>query len=279
MSRTSVVIAHYHAQGKVARDLLQLVQALRPHVERIVFVSTGIGPLATSQLAPFADVIARENVGYDFWSYKVGLDRLGDVAQHDRIVLFNSSFITLDPNKLLAAILAPPGQPGLRGLTMSAEVMPHLQSYWISFDGRALLGSDDFRDWWGAMTPVSERWEVVHRYEIGMSRWFADRGWPLQPAVAITLEDRLVMAARAIAARAWRLELDESRPEDHILSLDLDQVALNPTHFLWDKVLQETGTVKIELARSNPKNLALHELFGLARQSPELNALLSDALA
>lgn len=76
---------------------------------------------AVSILAPYAHVIVRPNFGYDFWSYKLDLVALSDVAAFERIVFFNSSFLTLNP-QLLELVT----QPVLRGLTVPHQHLMYI---------------------------------------------------------------------------------------------------------------------------------------------------------
>jgi rhamnosyltransferase len=75
------VIAHYHPQGKLAADLFALIRHLSALASRVVLVSTCLSAVCTAKVRPFAQVIARENFGYDFWSYRVGLEALGGPAR------------------------------------------------------------------------------------------------------------------------------------------------------------------------------------------------------
>lgn len=84
--KLAFVIAHYNPDGKVPRDLFNLVTYIAKLSGNIVFVSTNITESEIKKLSPYAHVIARENFGYDFWSYKLGMQRLGDLRQLERIV-------------------------------------------------------------------------------------------------------------------------------------------------------------------------------------------------
>ncbi|MBX9883404.1 MAG: rhamnan synthesis F family protein [Novosphingobium sp.] len=273
-NRTAVVIAHYHAAGTVAPDLVNLVQHLAARVERVVFVSTGISPAAANTLRAHADVVARENLGYDFWSYRVGVERLADLASLDRIVLLNSSFVTLFPDRLAECLLGPITRPRVHGLSISLEVHRHLQSFAVAFEDAALLASRDFTGWWDNMVPISDRQEVISQYEIGMSRYFAEHGWPLEAVIDPNLQHRLLMVGRAIGSEVMQLQ-----PMAAQFIMDLDQMPLNPTHFLWDRLLAKTGIVKLDLLRENPAALPLDRLSTFLRSQPQMERLVVAALA
>jgi rhamnosyltransferase len=250
MAARAFVVAHHHPQGEVAEDLRALVQYLAALPARVVFVSTNLSPEARATLPAGVEVITRENVGYDFYSYKVGIEALGDPSAFEQLVIFNSSFACLDPGKLCERFFAASRRGiDLLGLTASGEIAPHLQSYFVSFEGRRVLASPAFREWWAAMTPVSERERVIAQYEIGMSRHFHSHGFVVGAAFAPSPRQDEVALAR------WR----EFRAR-HPGMRDRAAHELNPTHFLWDALLEEFGIVKLEVARKNPYGLDLGAL-------------------
>lgn len=274
----AAVIAHYHAEGHLPRHLLALVRVLAARVGRIVFVSTGLSDAAAAELEPFAAVIRRENIGYDFWSYKTGIDALGDRSGLERLLLLNSSFICIDPDRVCAAMLGPIAGPALRGLSLSHDRDLHLQSYCLGFEGRTLIASQHFAEWWQAMTPVSDREQVIIRYELGLSRYFADAGVPLQAAYEPDRNDLLVALCRAIgnANFSSRTYLSATHDSDRV-QLDLQPArSLNPTHYLWDRLYARFGILKIELLRDNPtrQNLARFR----QQLSPAVQSLITDGL-
>ena len=274
----AAVIAHYHAEGRLPRHLLALVSALADRVGRIVFVSTGLSDAAMAELEPLATVIRRENVGYDFWSYKLGIDALGDRSGLQRLVLVNSSFIGVDPDKVCTAMLPAPAGNALRGLSLSQEHGRHVQSYCLSFEGRELIGSARFAEWWQTMTPISDREQVIARYERGMSAWFADAGVPLKAAFVPDRNDLLVALCRAIGNSSFdgRTFLKPDHASDRV-RLDLDMARkLNPCHYLWDRLYDRFGILKIELLRDNPTQQSLARFR--ERLPPEVQAVIEDGL-
>ncbi len=273
------VIAHFHSEGRLASDLLNLIQSLSQLTRRIVFVSTGLSAESAEKLRPFAQVIVRENIGYDFWSYKVGIQLLGDLTGIDRLVIFNSSFITLSATALCAPFIGPVDQPCLHGLTRCDFGRPHLQSFWVAFEHRDLIRSSQFERWWHDMTPVSERLDVIDRYEMGMSAYFSSAGMPIKAAFEPKPDEDVIAICRMMASRWDRVEqwVDQS---DGAAKLRVEQARrLNPTHFLWDALLSRHGILKIELLKSNPFDIGMKGLNRLCEHQPAVKALIDEALA
>ncbi|HZQ72814.1 MAG TPA: rhamnan synthesis F family protein [Burkholderiales bacterium] len=268
------VVAHYHPRGKLPVHLFNLVRYMATLTERVVFVSTGIAPAEAARLAPHAKVIARDNVGYDFWSYKIGIDALGERRGLARLVLCNDSFLTFDPHQLCTAFLQPVAGPALRGISASRQRAPHVQSYWVAFEHGSLINGAEFARWWGEMTPRSEREDVIVSYELGMSARFAAHGVPVKAAYEPTNEELLIALCRAIERRCVRVE-----QPPRLCTLNLDAaLELNPTHFLWDALAARYAIVKLEFLKGNPYRMDLTALLQRVNAEPLLLRLMQDAL-
>jgi SAM-dependent methyltransferase len=236
---TLAVIAHYHPQGKVTIDLVNLMKHLHQNRVTIVFVSTCLSEISMSRIQRFGTVIRRDNFGYDFWSYKVGLESV-DTRSFDRILFLNSSFVTTDPVLLCSDFLEAPNETGLRGISISHEFHPHVQSFWVAFEGRDLIRSDAFKAWWQAMTPISDRQEVIQNYEIGMSRYFSEQGYSLKAIFQATAAEKFRAINLAFACNWWSTKV---QGEAVTIRLSLANT-LNPTYFMWQPLVERHGLIK-----------------------------------
>jgi len=247
--RRAFVVAHYDPSGRVAWNLRDLVAHLAA-LGRVVFVSTNLAADSARELAQGAQVITRTNEGYDFFSYKRGIEALGDLAAFDELVILNSSFVCLDPTRLTDRFFSR-ARSGvdLLGLTANYEYAAHLQSYWVAFRGRGVLDSPVFAQWWRDMEPISDRDLVIPRYEVGMSHAFHAAGFTLASAFSPPPERRGAIAHR------------------------------NPTHVFWDALMEEFAIVKLELLRTNPFRMDLAKLQAVLQAKPHWRALVDDALA
>ena len=244
--RRAFVVAHYDPAGRVALHLRELVAHLRT-LGRVVFVSTNLADAARN-LGDGVEVITRPNEGYDFFSYKRGIEALGDLSSIDTLTVLNSSFVCLEPTRLTQRFFAR-SRPEIDvlGLTANFEGAPHLQSYWISFEGRRVLDAPAFARWWTDMEPVSDRELVISRYEVGLSHALKAAGFTLASA----------FSAPVPPGTAHR----------------------NPTHLFWEALLEEFAIVKLELLRTNPFRMDLGKLHATLAARPQWRALVDDALA
>lgn len=254
----SAVVAHYDPQGDLAADLLATVRTLHARGAQVCFVSTGLHDAAAAALAPWADVVRRENTGYDFWSYKVGIDRLR-AQRHglpfERLLLLNSSVWIDDVDRLLQRMDAHRGQLDVISITLSHEVRPHLQSFWLAFESPAVLTSAAFERWWAALEPLSVREEVIARHELGLSAHFAQAGFRLGALFQLTREQRLLAVLRALENGFLPL------PANDPVTIDPAWAdRLNPTMYAWDALYAQLGVLKWELLRRNPHRLNLEAL-------------------
>ena len=122
------------------------------------------------------------------------------------------------------------------------------------------------------MEPISDKYEVVSHYELGMSNWFAKHGIPLLAAYEPTYEDLLIAMARAIGNRQVLI----SDVKEKIIRLNLDLAReLNPSHYLWDSIFNNFNILKIDLLKNNPTDQRLESLNKL---DASMHALIKEAI-
>lgn len=231
-----IVIAHYDTEGLIKADLLNFANQMAKSYDNIVFVSTHLSVTAKDQLDPAIHVIVRENTGYDFYSYKIGLTYLKENKNILTVFLMNSSFCILDAGKLSSSFFAIDySDIDLLGLTTSREIAHHAQSFLLRINN-SLYTSSLFEAWWQKMKPLNNRDEVIKNYEIGMSQFFIDHGFIVNSLYQPSLE------AQALAIK--------KKPDLH--RKIKDPLTLNPTHFYWEEVLENYGIAKWELINNNP---------------------------
>jgi Rhamnan synthesis protein F len=256
---TAIVLAHFDASGGLRADLKSFIDACaaRPDVH-VVLVSTSLAASVVQTLPSCIDVIVRPNVGYDFYSYKVGIEHMlschGSVRSrmsdshgpdacwpdHTKLVLMNSSFYIARPLELLK-LVQQPSEPDVMGLTLSDEHQRHLQSYLVCFGSR-VVRSAHFLRWWREMVPISDRESVIRAYELPMTRYLEDAGFSVGAWFAPTLLQRV----HAI----WRNR--RFQPRMIALMLTRSGRRVNPTLYYWWALWSAFGVAKVELLERNP---------------------------
>lgn len=252
--KIAVVIAHYDPDGHVPLDLLDMIWAIKKRSNEIVFVSTNINKESALIVEKMCNLIVRENFGYDFWSYKLGIDSIINKKVLDSIILINSSVIYFNPEKLLNYFFeSSPDYPSLYGLTESYQLDQHVQSFWIEFCTNQLINSKAFELWWDEMVPISEQLEVIKKYEIGMSKFFSNLGVNLKALYKRSPEDQVLAACRTISDDHCNIDLDNKLLNSGSFTLPLELAEkINPTSILWDVILDKYDWIKVKsFDRSN----------------------------
>ena len=116
------------------------------------------------------------------------------------------------------------------------------------------------------MTPISDREEVIDRYEVGMSKYFLRKDVPLNHAFDLNFFDYLLIIVKIL----MNLNFKQSLLKRLIKKTHCPKMnSLNLTHFAWRRLLNRFGVVKIDLLAQNPtkqniymlpKNLNLKEM-------------------
>lgn len=262
--RRELVVAHYHRQGLIRTDTLLLLRAAVRHFERVLLVSTNLADRERLRLPAGVETEARDNVGYDFYSYRSGLLRLleAPAVAPAELYLLNTSFLCLQPERLLQELGSNCAESLAYGLVKSSEAAEHIQSHVLVFR-HPLLMSAAFRRWWTQMQPLNQREQVILHYELGLSRFLVQQGL------------RLAAVLDHVGLSTPELERLSGGALEQLLALN---ARLNPSHFHWQVLWERFGVIKIELLRSNPYKLDLAPLLSQVARDPALGGLIREAL-
>lgn len=256
-----VLFASYDSQSRVDPYVLRHLKALVDEWDADVqFVTTSerLSDEDIDRLRPFCrTIIHRRNVGLDFGSWRVALERAPDWRLYECAILANDSvYGPLWPFERIQRLLleAPAGRPRIVGVTENGAPRPHLQSYFLAFN-RAAIVHPFFAAFWSKFRFYRNKTNTIYRQEIGLSRRAARAGFEL---VALCPYESSLAATRARGPESLRLRTFENPP-------------VNPTHELWRSTLLDFKCpyVKGELLKLNPRGVEdLRDLPGeIARSS------------
>jgi lipopolysaccharide biosynthesis protein len=155
----------------VGRSLLELLTRLNEGGYRCVVSSAceSPEPLRWPGALPEGTVVLRRpNLGYDFGSWAVALDRFPEVAGLDRVILTNDSMA--GPFAPLAPLLADFEAAGtdVWSLTDSYQLGHHMQSFFVGFRG-GVLAEPALRTFFRRVRVEPTKMDVVERYEVGLT--------------------------------------------------------------------------------------------------------------
>lgn len=277
-------MAHYDPTGGVGPHVRRQVEALAASFDDLVVVTTAsLTDPARTWLSQRARLIERDNHGYDFLSYRTGLESAGVLdgrAAYDEVVICNDTYV--GPLRDYARIRADMDgrQADFWGLTRNERIRPHLQSFFVAFRGPA-LASEAFGAFWSGMEPLSDRWQVIKRYEIGLTERLEDAGLRSAAYFVPTAADDLVARRRVRWWAVHRDRLPRNRRELRRLRRWLG-VHANPAIGLADRALENGRMpfVKLDTLRYDPYGLDSARLLDLCEQRfPEAFAGVRDFLA
>ena len=254
--RAFVAMAHYDPDGQVAPHVRRHILALQAFAERVVVVSTA-DLLAEDEvwLRDNVELIRRDNYGYDFLSYKTGLDAEPNLHEYDHVIVCNDSYV--GPFVAYADIVAEMDSRPVDfwGLTRSDRVAPHVQSFFVCFRPW-VVRSKAFRSFWERMTPLSDRRQVILRYEVGMTGLLESAGFASGSYFEETSDDVLIARRRVRWWAALRVHGLRGSDRRRVFRQRAAE-AWNPCIALADRCLGDSRLpiAKIDTLRYDPYGL------------------------
>ncbi len=172
----AVIMAHFDPDGVVDDYVLAALREYRRVADRLVLVSASARELPCNDRGLVDEFIPRDNSGYDFCSWRAGIESIGSLDEVDELICVNDS--VYGPMADLAPVLADPriARADAWGMCFSGEgstarrrpPAPHLQSWFVAMR-RPVLRSAAFREFWSGVVPLSSKREIIDRYELGLS--------------------------------------------------------------------------------------------------------------
>lgn len=260
----ALVFVHYDRDGLFDDHVVTALRSYRAVADRLVVVSASAATLPDSLATVVDTFIPRENVGYDFCSWRAGLESLASVSAFDEVICVNDSVYgplfdlkpALTDRRLRAS--------DLWGMCLSEQGLkrrgkaacPHLQSWFFAMR-RPILRSHAFRQFWNGVEAQPSKEDIIHRYEIGMSEHFLRAGFQMaglydartqRPATGRDIWPHLSLRE---PARTWRFLRKACRGS-----------AQNPSERFPDRLLDHgVPFVKVGLFRVNHYGLNVQHVF------------------
>ncbi|WP_136660988.1 rhamnan synthesis F family protein [Nitratireductor sp. XY-223] len=256
----ALVFAHFSKTDSLSPGVLRAIETYARHVDVIAFVSTSTLPTdAHDSLSRVCkQIIVRNNIGYDFMSWKIGLEAIRPYDHFQEIILTNDSIIgpLADPTSLFERLSADPRD--ICGLTLSWEFGRHIQSYFVRYKSGPLR-SRAFDAFWNDIAPNSEKQEIIQRYEVALTAFMEKHGHTVG---ALYEPRRDFSTPQRLSIWAANLRLNTLGSALRSLRRTLQTPSLNPTLYLWRETLKaDLPFVKKELVRDNPTDQNLSLLF------------------
>ncbi|MEW4400059.1 rhamnan synthesis F family protein [Agrobacterium tumefaciens] len=171
----------YDKEGFVSPHMMRSLRAFKPFLDEILFVSNG--EVDGESYQQVADVITyklvRQNVGFDVWGYKEGLEYIGydNLELYDEIVFLNYTFFA--PFNDIGAMFDAMAAKSLDfwGMTAYQDLAKDfLQSYFI-VSRKSLHATTDFRLYWQEMPVIRSINDSLEYHEFRFSNHFRRLGY------------------------------------------------------------------------------------------------------
>jgi lipopolysaccharide biosynthesis protein len=240
---------HWDPDGQIRPDVLEQLRAYRRHAD-VAFVSASPQLIERQQLINhlqnLCDVLLiRHNEGYDFGSWKTGLQFCERwIRQARRLILTNDS--CYGPLQSLDSLFQrlDSTSADVVGLTGSTAIRRHLQSYFLAHSQR-VIQTPLFWTFWDQIGCWGSKVELVLACEVGWSAQLEKAGFSLE-------------------------------------ALYLDGCHGNITHTHWRHLLEDLQFpfLKTELLRLNPIRQEIDDWFEVAsRLNPAMARSIREHLA
>ena len=265
----ALVYAHHDRDGLFDPHVIAALRSYRPLMDHVTVVSTSARAIP-AEMRPLVDhFLPRENVGYDFCSWRAGIQSLGPLTPFDEIVCANDS--VYGPLFDLEPAFTDPrvANADLWGMCLSHQGIerrgwlscPHVQSWWFAMR-RPLLASAAFDQFWASVKPLAAKEDIINHYEIGMSEHFSRAGFKIAG----------LYDSGTAGSFTWRELLPHIslwhpfRSRRHVRRAR--QIFHNPSELVWRRLL-DAGVpfVKVALFRVNEYALDLEYVLSDVRAS------------
>jgi rhamnosyltransferase len=236
------LFAHFDKDNIIDEYVVHYIKNLFSLKIDIIFISNCkfLKDKEIEKIKPYCKkIIIRKGRARDFGSWKIGISVLGeDIKNYDYLILANDSvYGPLNNNlKNILSFFENSQYDGF-GITDSYEVKYHLQSYFLIFK-KNIITSKVFNNFWQNFYFFNRKRTIIEKYEIGLSQKLIKHGFKLGAYYDY-----------------WGLikSINESHPYYSLIVNNF----VNPTHFLWDKLIKKgCPFIKIELLRDNPSKIS-----------------------
>ncbi len=250
------VFAHYDKDDLVDQYVWYYLENLKTVSNCIVFVTTSkIGQSDITRLKTICDdVIVRENIGYDFMSWRTGINSTGNIADFDELIICNdSAYGPLYPLDNVFDSMSK-RDCDFWGMTDNYEIAYHIIAYFVVFR-KSVINSDGFKLFWNGVRPEGTKDEVIRKYEVGLTQSLISVGLKACAYASIPPTICRVIKVKALTVISFRHPWGTLKGLIQMLSKSgrANWRQTSPPYFFWKELIvkYKMPLVKIGLLRDN----------------------------
>jgi lipopolysaccharide biosynthesis protein len=179
--RSICFFATYTVEPEIPFFSHYYLSELKKHFDKVVYCTSHSEIQKNTLLKEHdIDVLVCENKGYDFGQWHDALMKY-DLHDYDHLGLVNDSCILFKP--LHEFFEWRKNSHGiLKGMTMNPNIFPHLQSYFLIVEHEGL---DLIKEYFVKNGKKSSLTEIIHTYEVGLSKYFSEKGLPVEAFIKL----------------------------------------------------------------------------------------------
>jgi len=255
-----LIFAHYHKDGLLRKDIVNFLNKSKDIFTKIIFVSTKIKNNELNKLPKNTKSIRRKNIGYDFYSYKIGFNHFLKISNKNFInkdlFFINSSILFVAPEKILKIVKKIKiNDNEFYGISRSLELADHIQSYFFFFSSK-LFENKKILKWWLNIKPINIHYKVILKYELGLSKLMKNNKIKLRSIYTKNINLKANNLLSKIIQRFH--EIIYKTPKYY---------KKDPTNYFWEGFYNFYGLVKIRLIKDNNKKYNLDKLIKLLKKT------------
>ncbi len=261
--KIAAVIAHYDVENGISNNFREILAIFCEICSHVVLVSTS--NIENIDLNDYENltIINRPNIGYDFYSYRVGFNALVKIDEIDRLFIVNSSFILLNKKKFKDALrdMLARSANSVVGITSSRQISLHLQSYLLLIY-KNVIYSHWFLNFINSVQPENTKFNVIAKYEVGLSAELIRHGVNLTSIFNPTNFQKIASSylyAKYLIKKLGFLNFLIGSPFKHVREV-------NWAHYGAKDIAHRFGFIKTEVVRNNPFGINLKHIKQLENE-------------
>lgn len=167
----------YDKNSAIKKNVYYYLSELRSAGFDIIFISAS-NTISDSDLRNLSTlcvkIINRENSGYDFYGWKIGLREYPHYPLHKALLLANDSVLGpfFDIKDIISRLENK--HADIVSMTNSLQFHPHLQSYFL-YCKQPVTISKEFIDFFKKIVVLEFKMAIVRKYEVGFSQSLGQR--------------------------------------------------------------------------------------------------------
>ena len=180
-----LLYVHYNKYDELSGHVLYQLEQLRPLFSKLIVISNSqLTKSATVTLEELgiAEVIQRENLGFDFAAWRDGMTHVGfeRLADFDSVTLMNDTCFgpLWDMSDLIEDFEQRQSVDfwGMTNFRKTKYFEEHLQSYFISFKNH-VVASEVFQKFWTSIKTFTDVQDVIDNYETRVTSVLTEAGY------------------------------------------------------------------------------------------------------